>query len=210
MIYRMSVVLLILIFAGTSFAQGENRPEQLITELKPLHRDTTIVADGEANAVIVVPDSDEYRELATQVQTAVKDATGAGLPVATDDSVDMQNPSQHLIIIGNMDTNAAAQWLYWRRYVACDLDYPGPDGYVVRTACDPWGTGTNAIMLGGSDIEGVRAAVAAFETQLTPGDTLTLPMLMDIHIRNLETIDEAALQKEWDYYREEIINAGGL
>ncbi|MFO7947051.1 MAG: carbohydrate binding domain-containing protein, partial [Armatimonadota bacterium] len=210
MIYRVSVVLLILIFAGTCFAQGENKPEQVITELKPLYRQTTIVTDGEANAVIVIPDSDEYGELARQVQETVKDASGADLPVATDDSIDMDNPPQHLIIIGNMDTNAAAQWLYWRRYVACDLDYPGPDGYVVRTACDPWGTGTNAIMLGGSDMQGIRSAVETFETHVTPGNTLTLPMLMDIHIRNIETIDEAALQKEWDYYREEIIEAGGL
>ena len=44
--------------------------------------------------------------------------------------------------------NRVAERLYWQRYVACDLDYPGPEGYVVRTACDPWGTGKNAIKIG--------------------------------------------------------------
>ncbi len=191
-------------------AQDGGKPEQVITTLKSPCRETTIVAGGQPNATIVIPEGEEYGALGLQVQKHIAEASGVTLPLKLHTEVEPGRSEQHLILLGNMDNNRVVERLYWQRYVAADLDYPGPDGYEVRTACDPWGTGKNAIMLGGSSLEGVRAAVEALTPMIRAGADVVVPMLLDIRIRGLETIDEARLQSEWEYYKKEIIGAAGL
>ena len=209
---KQAVFALIVTVMGCAWcvAQDGGKPEQVITTLKPLCRDTAIVAGGQPNATIVIPEGEEYGALGLQVQKHIAEASGATLPLKLHTEVEPGRSERHLILLGNMDNNRVVERLYWQRYVAADLDYPGPDGYEVRTACDPWGTGKNAIMLGGSSIEGVRSAVEAFMPMVKGGADAVLPMLLDIRIRGLETIDDAKLQNEWEYYKKDIIGAAGL
>ena len=51
---------------------------------------------------------------------------------------------------------------------------------MVRTVHDPFGTGTNVLLLGGSDEQGVAAAVAWFRRQVT-GRELVLPPTVHVH-----------------------------
>ena len=201
---------LILTMASVCLAQPGGRPEQTIAQLKKLCRETVLVADGESQATIVVPEGDNYLAMGIRVQEAIADALGAAVPVklhsqATDDDL-----RQHVILLGNMDNNSLAEKLYWQRYIACDLDYPGPDGYVVRTACDPWGNGKNVILLGGSDAGGVRRAVDMFLPRVRSGRNLVLPLLLDIELPGLETLTDEVLRKEWDDYRRKYVEAKGL
>ncbi len=203
-------LLLLALTACTCIAQPAGKPEQVITKLKPLHRETPLVTAGKANALIVIPEGDEYRALGLQVKDAITEATGAAPEMKTGAEMGEKAPEHHVILLGNMDNNAFAEPLYWQRYIACDLDYPGPDGYVVRTACDPWGTGHNVIMLGGSDAAGVQKAVTAFLPRITRGKDLVLPLLLDIKLNGLETVTEEKLQKEWDYYKDKYLDAKSL
>ena len=191
-------------------AQPGGKPEQVITKLKALHRETSLVTAGKANALIVIPEGDEYRALGLQVKDAIATATGATLQVKTGAEMGDGHFGQHVILLGNMDNNPFAEELYWEKYIACDLDYPGPGGYVVRTACDPWGTGKNVIVLGGSDAEGVQRAVSAFLPRVTESKDLVLPLLLDIKLNGVETITAEKLQTEWDYYKTKYLEAKGL
>ncbi len=201
---------LVLAVACACLAQPAGQPEQIITQLKKQCRQTALVSGGTADAIIVVPDGDNYRAMALQVKRAISDATGATLEVKLHSQVSADKVEQHVILLGNMDNNSLAERLYWQRYIACDLDYPGPEGYVVRTACDPWGKEKNVIMLGGSDAGGVQQAVDAFVPLIKPGKDLVLPLLTDIYVRGKETITEEALQKEWEDYRKRYLEAESL
>jgi len=201
---------LVVAVAGACFAQPAGKPEQVITTLKKMCRETVLVSGGTADAIIVAPEGDNYRAMALQVKKAISDATGATLELKLHSEVSADKVEQHVILLGNMDNNKFAERLYWQRYIACDLDYPGLDGYVVRTVCDPWGTEKNVIMLGGSDPGGVQQAVDAFIPLIKPGKDLVLPLLLDIKLNGIETITEEGLQKEWDYYKTKYLDAKSL
>ncbi len=204
------MVVLVLSMAPACLGQSAGKPPQVITTLKKICRETALVTDGKPNAVIVVPEGDDYRAMGLQVQKAVSAATGATLELKSHSEISADNVQQHVVLLGNMDNNKLAERLYWQRYVACDLDYPGPDGYVVRTVCDPWGNQKNVIMLGGSDPGGVQRAVDALLTRIKPGKDLTLPLLMDIQLQGSDTITREVLDKEWEYYRAKFLEAKGL
>ena len=201
---------LILTMASVCLAQPGGRPEQAIAQLKKSCRETVLATEGKSRATIIVPEGDNYLAMAIRVQKAIADAAGATVPIKLHSQATDEDLRQHAILLGNMDNNSLAEKLYWQRYLACDLDYPGPDGYVVRTACDPWGNGKNAILLGGSDAGGVRRAVEVFLPRVKSGRNLVLPLLLDIKLPGLETVTDEVLQKEWDYYRKRYLEAKGL
>jgi len=203
-------LVLIVSAASASLAQPGGKPEQVITQLKKACRETSLVVDGKGNAAIVIPPGDDFQAMALRVQRAIAEASGATVSIKVHSQVSEEDRAKHVMLLGNMDNNSLVERLYWQRYVACDLDYPGPGGHVVRTVCDPWGNGRNVIMLGGSDTAGVQRAVDAFLGRIAPGKSLTLPLLLDIQLPGKETITDEVLQKEWDYYREKYLNAKGL
>lgn len=70
--------------------------------------------------------------------------------------------SRTVIALGNLNNNALLFRLYGQGYTAVDAFYPGAGGFVVHTVHDPWGTGKNVIVLGGSDDAGLEVAVGRF------------------------------------------------
>ena len=161
-------------------------PKQVVTKLKPLYPDTGLVKGGQPQAAIIAPRDQAYAPLAQAVADKIKAATGAVVPIKTDGHYAPADKDRHLICLGQMMNNKLAFELYVPRHVACDDWYPGPEGYVVRTVCDPWGKGTNAIMLGGSDLTGVQRAVERFCALIKPGRDLVLPRLIDIGLKDKE------------------------
>ena len=79
-------------------------------------------------------------------------------------------PDRHLLLLGNVNTNRVVFRLYGYNYTPADDVYPGRGGYLVQTIHDPWGSGTNAVGLLGSDLEGVRASVGRFLETLPEDD----------------------------------------
>ncbi len=188
---------------------AQNVPPQTITQLKTYYPDTTLVDGGKANCIIVYPDEDGYAELAHQVASAIKAATGAEVPIKTAEQYSEADRDTNLICLGQMNNNKLALELYIWHYIACDDWFPGPDGFVVRSCCDPWGTGSNVIMLGGSDPAGVQLAVDYFKTLLGKGGTLTVPRTVKVQFKGTENLEEFAKTIE-PYYHDSFIDLKAL
>ena len=119
-------------------------------------RTTTLVDKGKSEAVIVYPSIAQGRALGAAVQNAVAESTGVMVTLAADTELVDQIAAwpaepyrqRPLIVIGNINNNRAMIPLYGNLLAAADADYPGGDGYTVRTAVDPYGAGVNEIVLG--------------------------------------------------------------
>lgn len=177
-------------------------PEQTITELKTLYPDTTLVNGGRPECLIVHADEPGYAGMAEQTARAIKTATGADVPIKPDTEYTKADREKHLICLGRMNNNKLALELYIWHSIASDDWFPGPGSYEVRTVSDPWGTGRNVIMLGGSDRDGVRAAVECFEAMLAGGQTLTVPYTIDMTWKGIEHIDAYTEALIGVYHRE--------
>jgi hypothetical protein len=109
-----------------------------------------------AAAALVIPDRPAYLALAQRIQSAIHQQTGSQLPLYRDTQVDpWLPPPQNLILLGNLLENRLFAPLYARRKTFVDNRYPGKGGYVLQTVHDPWGSGCNVIVVGGSDSRGV-------------------------------------------------------
>ncbi len=147
-----------------------------VTEPKKLCLETTLVRARQPEAVLISPADDRYTELARRLQQKIRELTGAELAILpADQATREQLAATNAILLGNVCDNRAILPLYSLMYTPVDHAYPPEDGYLAHTVHDPWGTGKNALVLGGSSVAGTAKAVAAFLTTLQPGDDLILP-----------------------------------
>lgn len=155
-----------------------------IQVLKKIERRTTLIGqDGAAGYLVVCPDSPDYRDLAYQLQEAIQGSLMGPLRVRTPRQLSDADKQHHLIALGNINNNPLLADLYHYYYAAVDHAYPGAGGHVAQTVYDPWGFGTNAIVCGGSDWNGVATAVQKVISQLErSADGVHLPRLHDITI----------------------------
>ncbi len=147
-------------------------------QLKPLMLDTTLVENGQPRAIICHADHPAWREAAATVQAAIRAATGCELPMMTDGALSFEDAdAQNVILLGHLDNNRHVARLYHNFFVCLDVGYTGREGYVIRSVHDPWGSGHNAIVVGGSFAEGTALAAQAFAqivADATQGDSLTI------------------------------------
>ncbi|MBI4026405.1 MAG: hypothetical protein HY360_15580, partial [Verrucomicrobia bacterium] len=130
-----------------------------ITKLKNLCLETPL-----AQAVIVIPRQPAYEIAAREIQRRL-----GPLPVYYDSEATPQWVEQHHVIApGNLCTSRLVERLYYQWYANVDLGYPGKGGYVVRSIHNPWGTGKNVILLGGSDDAGIETATEVFLRACAP------------------------------------------
>ncbi|MFC1713203.1 hypothetical protein ACFL6S_06030 [Candidatus Poribacteria bacterium] len=90
--------------------------------------------------------------------------------------------SHTVIVLGGIHTNRAMLPLYARYLCFGDADYPGYDGYVIRTIAYPFGTGTAAISLEASTPEGENAAVERFAALLSQSEGNQFPQTLEAHL----------------------------
>ena len=161
-------------------------------QLKPLALETPIVADGRPAALICHADDPQWHQAALTVQQAIADATGVTLDLTTDTELSTdQADATNLILLGHLDNNALVARLYHNFFVCLDTGYTGRTGYVIRSVHDPFGTGHNTILVGGSFPEGTLAAAQEFSriiSQAARGDSLTLGRLLTL---NFDETDRA-------------------
>ena len=146
---------------------------------KKLIRDTILVQNRQARAVVLHPDSPAGREAATVIVEAIHKRTGVTLPARPGTSADRQ-PSQTAILLGNVDTNPAMLLFYARYLTPADVVCPGAGGALVHTVFNPFGKGVNAIVVGSSDNDGLMKAAGLFADavgQQPQGADLVLPRL---------------------------------
>ncbi|NLE67676.1 MAG: hypothetical protein GX608_09665, partial [Lentisphaerae bacterium] len=144
-----------------------------LPSLKKYYLDTVLVSNGAAASAIVAPDAPGYADLAGDVRRAIKDLTGAELPVITDAAADAElaqagGGRRAMIVLGNISVNKVSERLYVMEQVDVDAGWPGAGGYLLQTVHDPMGDGRNFISLGGSDLKGAQGAAQAFIDSLKP------------------------------------------
>ena len=156
-------------------------------ELKDLCLNTLLVDHGKPNALIVVADDADYRPLATALRDKIAKESGGKLPIARGSEVADrfgqllgETPKQHLILIAGPSNNSVVTYLMRQSFCSLETDYPGKGGSIIRTIHNPWGNGANVLLLGGSDVAGARRAVERFAKDITQGDTLWIPRVVDI------------------------------
>lgn len=115
------------------------------------HPGTCVLHPAAAGYAVIAATLADTLAAATGATPAVRAAAGPGVPPGT-------GP---LIVLGNLMDGALVRRLYFEAYDFTDYAFPGPGGWVVRTIGEPWGAGRPIVLVGGSDVDGVRAAARA-------------------------------------------------
>ncbi|MHB8898405.1 MAG: hypothetical protein ACYC6Y_06635, partial [Thermoguttaceae bacterium] len=135
--------------------------------LMPLALETELVRQGQPAARICYADDPAWLEAAQAIRRAVAEATGIELPLVADRQLSPEEfERQNAILLGHLDNHRHVARLYHNAFVGLDSASAGPTGYEIRTVHDPFGTGHNYVLVGGSTAAGTRAAAEAFATQV--------------------------------------------
>lgn len=154
-----------------------------VTEAHELTPDTVLVADGQPTAVIVAPVEAEWAAEAESLAGVIEQATGARPEIRPGDSVTNEElAATNAVLLGNVANNRAFLYPYMHDQAYADGVFPGPAGYELRTAQDPFGTRHNLLIVGASDLAGLRAGIAALSTHIKPGATLALHRLCEVKL----------------------------
>ena len=163
------IILSVFFIKGIDFSSKSAPVPEFVTpvydKLKNLDLEIPLVTGSKANCAIITPMI--YNESARVLQEIIEKRTGIKVPVISDTDPKAATPLlTNAIILGNRSTSKISGELYDRFYSLMDLKYPGPKGYSVRSLHNPYGNGFSAILVGGSDVEGVSAGAKAFATYL--------------------------------------------
>lgn len=145
------------------------RPEP-ITQLRGLCLETDL-----RKATLVVGSNPAHPALAQLVSRALSAVTGRPSLLRRDVEVVSSLPfpsGEPIIVLGNLADNLVIRRLYLEMFCFVDRAFPGPQGYLLQTIHNPWGTGQNVIVLGASDDVGLQAAVDAFGAHVRKGPVI--------------------------------------
>jgi outer membrane protein assembly factor BamB len=176
------ILIIVIWITIISVACGRTSAPRSIDRLKDLQLMTELGKQGQAQAVIVIPADKAYEALADEINIRLDEIAGVKLPVVTDKLPADLMPQKNVIAIGNLANNPFIERLYFQWFAFTDGWYPGVDGYEVRSIHNPYGTGTNVILLGGSDKHGAALAVKTFCALLRPADPLTVGWILDVRL----------------------------
>ncbi len=144
--------------------------------LKTFYTEVAIAHGGAPNCLIAVPPGEEYAQVGQKIAAAIKQVSGADIPVqdASTMSPEMLQ-SSNMILVGHFANNPLVNRIYDEHYVSLDVGWPGAGGYVVRTVHDPMGEGTCFVYLGGADIASVTKAADDFIASLPQKGDISYP-----------------------------------
>lgn len=107
---------------------------------------------------VVHPETPGYETVAGELARELQAVTGLMPGVMAETAPGALAGPGPLLVLGNLMASATVRRLYCEAYDFTDHAFPGPGGCVVRTIRDPFGTGAPVVLLGGSDLDGVRQA----------------------------------------------------
>jgi hypothetical protein len=185
---RPMLLIALLMLAGSPVAAQDDMSP---IENMRLYPETALVADGQAQAAVVYSAADAAAaDAARELHRELEARCGVPFPLVADSEVCPERLAPvgeewretNLIVVGNLYANRAILPLYALYFCGADSVYPGGDGYELRTVSNPWGTGRNVIVVGGSSVEGMRAGVAALLERLpeAQGGEVVLPRLHQV------------------------------
>ena len=155
--------------------------------LKKYYLAAPIVQSGRPACVIVAPEGEPWLRLGKKIQDRIRELSGAVVPLETGVQVTKTMRSEpNMILLGHFDNNPAVQSLYHQHYVFADAQYPGPNGYELRTVHDPNAEGTCHVYLGSSDLDGAQMAVEAFLPMLKGRRDIRIPHTIRVVVNGAE------------------------
>ena len=157
-------------------------------------RETVLAGDSSSGCRIVCQQANLlHRAEAERLRNGIKGACGYQAAILSDAACVKEGTryqlrdalrSVPLILLGNINTNRVLVQPYTRYACAADANYPGADGYVLRTLSNAWGAGVNQILIGASTDAGLRRGVDAFlrrlPTQADAKGRLRVPHLLEV------------------------------
>jgi len=162
--YRVLMVIAVLLVTGAGVVSAEIPP---VPPLKAFCTEVAIAHGGKPECLIAVPPGQEYAQVGQKIAAAIKQVSGANIPVQDASTMSPETlQSSNMILVGYFGNNPLVARLYDEHYVALDTQWPGGGGYVIRTVHDPTGSGTCFVYLGGADIESITKAADDFVTSL--------------------------------------------
>ena len=155
---------------------------------RPLEPETPL--RGPNGVLVAAPRSGHGRKAAGRIHRALRDKN-ARAELLEDPAGDVLTAADcPVIVVGNLSDSRCVRELYFRFLCATDLWYPGPEGFELRTLCNPFGTGCNVIHAGYSDADGAAAVVEAFQTRLDD----PIPHLAALEVTRLPMSEREAAQ----------------
>ncbi len=132
---------------------------EIVNKEIPTLKDLQLETDLSGDVLVAAPEG----QAGEKIGGAIAQALGGGAEVRPASEISERDwEAAHIVAAGNVFTNRAIRRLGMNFYAWTDEYYPGGDGYEVRTVHNPFGTGRNVVLLGGSTPEGVARAVDQF------------------------------------------------
>ena len=171
-------------------------------ELLPHVLERTMPLAADPSPAIIHPGGDPFHSaLAEKLAAAIERRCGVRPECIADDRImparSTPLPAAYrqrpLLFLGSLTTNRALLPLYADYLCSTDATYPGGDGYDLRTIVNPYGTGRNAVLAGGSSARGVERAVGRLiEIVAELEAPFALPFLLEVELHPALAADLAA------------------
>jgi hypothetical protein len=161
---------------------------------RSVNRETDLIENGHCLAGILYPSQGaEFQAMAEELAQTLSNFSTSRPQMWTDEEVMPGKVTRlpdsframPLIILGDINTNRTLVNLYSRHRCFTDADFPGEDGYELRTIVNAYTRGNNVIVVGGSTPAGVKRGLdrlIELIRQVAKPGSVRLPFVMDIEI----------------------------
>ncbi len=173
----------------------------------PRLKDFCLETDLSKDVLVAPPEGEAGRKLAERIAQAL----GKGAEVRPACEVTEEDYGRASIVtLGNVFNNGVIKHLGMNFYSWTDHYFPGEDGYEVRTVHNPYGTGRNVVLLGGSTEAGVERAAGEF-LKVLERDGLCLGRINRVVSRHLpeQPPSEAEARQAIERVQEQVALSGG-
>ena len=158
-----------------------------IEALKDLRLETNL-----SQASIVSGSAPAHHQAARTIAAAVKARSGRDPQMITDAEAITSLPARApLVVIGNLADNEVVRRLYLEWRCLADRKFPGENGYIIQTIHNPWGAGSNVVLVGASDDTGLAAGARGLAELIPEGARIG-------RIYEVKPADDYAKLREWD------------
>ncbi len=127
---------------------------------------------------ISAPAGESYQDAARSLKESLEDTLSAPVDVLPDGELD--GGGRHVIALGNMMDSAFLRTLYFRAYDLTDRVWPGPGGWVVRTAPHSLDGADHVLVAGVSSAEDIGEAAGALAGAIAESGPV-LPYQYEVH-----------------------------
>ena len=148
-------------------------------------RETVLVAGGQPQALLLIPDDDAFARVAADLGARLQQKLGVALPTMPErEYMAAAADARTFIVVGNYSTGPLALRLYANKLIVSDGYYPGATGYELRTIPDALDLGVNVIFVGASNADAVAESIERLVELLEPGEAVAVGECVEFNSPN--------------------------